>query len=85
MTSWRSSERYKLLHRPYDSAIDLLPGTTPPRGRLYSLSGLETQAMEEYIEDSQAAGGMRSSASPVFLCGKGQDRVRALTTGALMT
>uniref|UniRef100_A0A4W5NN01 ribonuclease H n=1 Tax=Hucho hucho TaxID=62062 RepID=A0A4W5NN01_9TELE len=25
-------------HRPYDCAIDLLPGTTPPRGRLYSLS-----------------------------------------------
>ena len=26
------------LHRPYDCAIDLLPGTTPPRSRLYSLS-----------------------------------------------
>lgn len=25
-------------HRPYDCSIDLLPGTTPPRGRLYSLS-----------------------------------------------
>jgi hypothetical protein len=37
------------------SAIDLLPGTTPPRGRLYSLSGPETKAMETYIEDSLAA------------------------------
>ncbi len=25
-------------HRPYDCAIDLLPGTTPPKGKLYSLS-----------------------------------------------
>ncbi len=26
-------------HRPYDCSIDLLPGTTPPRGGLYFLSG----------------------------------------------
>eukprot|EP00066_Takifugu_rubripes_P017527 XP_011606793.1 PREDICTED: uncharacterized protein LOC105417071 [Takifugu rubripes] len=26
------------LHRPYDCAIDLLPGTATPKGRLYSLS-----------------------------------------------
>lgn len=26
-------------HRPYDSTIELLPGTMLPRGRLYSLSG----------------------------------------------
>ena len=32
-------------HRSYDCAIDLLPGTTPPRGELYSLSGPETAAM----------------------------------------
>ncbi len=25
-------------HRPYDCSIELLPGTMPPRGRLYSLS-----------------------------------------------
>lgn len=28
-------------HRPYDCTIDLLPGTTPPKGRLYSLSAPE--------------------------------------------
>uniref|UniRef100_A0A9J7YQW1 Gypsy retrotransposon integrase-like protein 1 n=1 Tax=Cyprinus carpio carpio TaxID=630221 RepID=A0A9J7YQW1_CYPCA len=28
-------------HRPYDCSIELLPGTTPPRGRLYSLSAPE--------------------------------------------
>lgn len=41
---------------PYDCAIDLLPGTPPPRGCLYSLSGSEWEAMEKYIHDSQVAG-----------------------------
>ncbi|KAI2661862.1 Transposon Tf2-9 polyprotein [Labeo rohita] len=34
-------------HRPYDLAIDLVPGAVPPRGRLYSLSATEHQAMED--------------------------------------
>ncbi|KAL0171008.1 hypothetical protein M9458_035604, partial [Cirrhinus mrigala] len=51
-------------HRPYDCAIDLLPGTSPPRGRLYSLSGPEREAMERYIHDSLAAGIIRPSSSP---------------------
>ncbi|KAI3368652.1 hypothetical protein L3Q82_025654 [Scortum barcoo] len=46
-------------HRPYDCAIDLQPGTTPPRGRLYSLSAPEREAMEAYINDSLAAGIIR--------------------------
>eukprot|EP00064_Thunnus_orientalis_P015878 superscaffoldBa00003034_g15939 len=33
-------------HQAYDCAIDLLPGTSPPKGRLYSLSAPETQAMK---------------------------------------
>ena len=36
-------------HRPYDCAVDLLPGTSPPRGRLYPLSVPETRAMNDYI------------------------------------
>ncbi|KAI3352443.1 hypothetical protein L3Q82_005396 [Scortum barcoo] len=36
-------------HRPYDCALDLQPGTTPPRGRLYSLSAPERKAMEVYM------------------------------------
>ncbi len=51
-------------HRPYDCAIDLLPGTSPPRGRLYSLSAPERKAMEDYINDSLAAGIIRPSSSP---------------------
>lgn len=51
-------------HRPYDCCIDLKPGTSPPKGRLYSLSGPEREAMENYINDSLAAGIIRPSSSP---------------------
>ncbi len=42
-------------HCPYDCAIDLLSGMSPPKGRLYSLSAPEREAMEKYISDSLAA------------------------------
>uniref|UniRef100_A0A3B3H730 Gypsy retrotransposon integrase-like protein 1 n=1 Tax=Oryzias latipes TaxID=8090 RepID=A0A3B3H730_ORYLA len=51
-------------HRPYDCPIDLLPGTSPPRGHLYSLSVPERAAMETYIKESLAAGLIRPSSSP---------------------
>ncbi len=51
-------------HRPYDCAIDLVPGTSPPKGRLYSLSVPERGAMEKYISDSLAARFIRPSSSP---------------------
>uniref|UniRef100_A0A8C1LRZ5 Gypsy retrotransposon integrase-like protein 1 n=1 Tax=Cyprinus carpio TaxID=7962 RepID=A0A8C1LRZ5_CYPCA len=67
-------------HRPYDCAIDLLPGTSPPRGRLYSLSGPEREAMEKYINDSQVAGIIRPSSSPAgagfFFVGKKDGSLR---------
>ncbi len=52
-------------HRPYDCAIDLLPGTSPPKGKLYSLSAPEREAMEKYISDSLAAKIIR----PFFFAG----------------
>nr|XP_055073125.1 uncharacterized protein LOC129453092 [Misgurnus anguillicaudatus] len=51
-------------HWPYDCAINLLPGTTPPKGRLYSLSGPEREAMDKYINDALRAGLIRPSTSP---------------------
>uniref|UniRef100_A0AAY4DCC8 ribonuclease H n=1 Tax=Denticeps clupeoides TaxID=299321 RepID=A0AAY4DCC8_9TELE len=61
-------------HRPYDLAIDLLPGALPPRGRLYSLSLPERKAMDEYITASLASGIIRPSTSPAaapfFFVGK---------------
>lgn len=62
-------------HRPYDCAIDLLPGTTPLRGWLYSLSGPETKAMA-YIEDSGFWEHLLSCRHRIILCGEeGQDLV----------
>ena len=67
-------------HRPYDCAIDLLPGTAPPKGRLYSLSAPERKAMETYIHNSLAAGLIRPSSSPAgagfFFVGKKDGSLR---------
>ncbi len=67
-------------HCPYDCAIDLLPGTSPPKGRLYSLSRPEREAMERYIHDSQVAGIIRPSSSPAgagfFFVGKKDGSLR---------
>ncbi len=51
-------------HRPYDCAIDLLPGTSLPKGWLYSLSGPEREAMDRYIRESLQTGLIRHSSSP---------------------
>lgn len=51
-------------HRSYDCAIDLLPGTCPPRGRIFSLSALERLAMDKYIKEALASGFFRPSSSP---------------------
>ncbi|KAF7640957.1 hypothetical protein LDENG_00003150, partial [Lucifuga dentata] len=51
-------------HRPYDCAIELLPGATIPKGRLYSLSAPERETMDKYIQSSLVAGIIRPSSSP---------------------
>ncbi|KAI2665727.1 Transposon Tf2-9 polyprotein [Labeo rohita] len=51
-------------HRPYDCAIELLSGTCPPRGRLYSLSIPERAAMDKYIKEALENGFIRPSTSP---------------------
>uniref|UniRef100_A0A8C6LTI7 Gypsy retrotransposon integrase-like protein 1 n=1 Tax=Nothobranchius furzeri TaxID=105023 RepID=A0A8C6LTI7_NOTFU len=51
-------------HRPYDMEIKLQPGTSPPRGRLFSLSPAESRAMEEYIDQALQQGFIRPSSSP---------------------
>ncbi len=43
-------------HRPWDCAIDLLPGTKLPKGRIYPLLILERKAMEEYIKEALQQG-----------------------------
>ncbi len=51
-------------HRPSDCAIDVLPGTSPPRGHLFSLSGPEREAMDKYIQESITAGLICHLSSP---------------------
>ncbi|KAK3515335.1 hypothetical protein QTP70_017193 [Hemibagrus guttatus] len=51
-------------HRPWDCAIDLIPGEPVPKGRIYSLTLPEERAMEEYIKEALAYGYIRPSTSP---------------------
>ncbi len=61
-------------HRPWNCAIDLLPGYKLPKGRVYPLSIPERKAMEEYIQKALNQGYIRPSSSPAassfFFVGK---------------
>lgn len=67
-------------HRPYDCAIDIIPGSTLPGSRLYNLSRPERESMEKYITDSLSAGLIRPSSSPLgagfFFVGKKDGSLR---------
>ncbi|ROI42812.1 Retrotransposon-derived protein PEG10, partial [Anabarilius grahami] len=51
-------------HRPWDCAIDLIPGEPVPRGKIYPLAIPEEKAMDEYIKEALAQGYIRPSTSP---------------------
>ncbi|XP_075711066.1 uncharacterized protein LOC142746912 [Rhinoderma darwinii] len=51
-------------HREYDCPIDLVPDSSPPRGRVYPLSLPETQSMSAYIKENLERGFIRKSSSP---------------------
>ncbi len=63
-----------LPHRPWDCAIDLLPGAKLPKGRVYPLSIPECKTMEDYIQEALKQGFIQPSTSPVassfFFVGK---------------
>jgi len=69
-------------HRPWDCAIDLLPGEPVPKGKIYSLSIPEEKAMEEYIKEALSQGYICPSTSPAtssfFFCGEEGRRLSAL-------
>jgi len=50
--------------RPWDCAIDLLPGATLPKGRVYPLSIPEQKAMEEYVQEALKQRFITPSTSP---------------------
>ncbi|KAI2644624.1 Retrovirus-related Pol polyprotein [Labeo rohita] len=51
-------------HRANDCTIDLLPGSVPPKERIFPLSQPESEAMKAYIEEELAKGFIRPSTSP---------------------
>ncbi|KAI2645116.1 Transposon Tf2-9 polyprotein [Labeo rohita] len=51
-------------HRSSNCSIELLPGTTPPRGRIFPLSQPESEAMKTYIEEELEKGFIKPSTSP---------------------
>ena len=51
-------------HRSVDCAIELTPGSTPPKGRIFPLSQPESNAMKLYIQEELAKGFIRPSTSP---------------------
>ncbi|KAK3550994.1 hypothetical protein QTP70_011447 [Hemibagrus guttatus] len=51
-------------HRPWDCAIDLIPGEPVLRGKIYSLSIPEEKAMEEYINEALSQGYICPYTSP---------------------
>lgn len=58
------------LHHPYDCAIELLPGATPPHNRIYPMSMAEQQVMEEYMEELLKTGNIQLSSSGFFFMEK---------------
>ncbi len=48
-------------HRTGDCAIDLQPGSQPPKGRIFPLSQPEAESMKSYIEEELAKGFLRPS------------------------
>ncbi|KAL0181815.1 hypothetical protein M9458_024221, partial [Cirrhinus mrigala] len=51
-------------HQPGDCTIDLVPGATHPRGRIFPLSQVESEAMNTYIQEELAKGFITPSTSP---------------------
>ncbi|XP_014872995.1 uncharacterized protein lrfn4b [Poecilia latipinna] len=67
-------------HRPYDCAIELLPGAPLPNSQLYNISRPERETLERYIKESLEAGIIRPSSSPLgagfFFVGKKDGTLR---------
>ncbi|KAI7789601.1 putative retrotransposon-like protein 1-like [Triplophysa rosa] len=51
-------------HRPWDCAIELLPGAIMPKGHIYPLSILEKKATEEYVTETMQQDFIQPSTSP---------------------
>ncbi len=67
-------------HRASDCAIDFIPGSAPPKGRIFPLSQPESETMKQYIEEELAKGFIVPSKSPAsagfFFVKKKDDSLR---------
>lgn len=52
-------------HKPYDHAIELIPGATTFHSRVYPLSPNEQVALDEFLKENLAKGYIRESKSPI--------------------
>ena len=52
-------------HRPWDHAIELLPGFQPSDCKAYPLSPKENAALKDFIEENLKSGRIRHSKSPM--------------------
>lgn len=51
-------------HSEYDCAIEFVPGSTPPYGKVYQLSREEDSALKEWLDENLEKGFIRKSSSP---------------------
>jgi hypothetical protein len=51
-------------HKPYDHAIDLKEGETPPWGPVYALNEVELQTLREWLKEMLWIGKIKPSKSP---------------------
>ncbi len=51
-------------HRSSDCSIELIPSSTPPKGKIFYLSQPEAEAMKKYVKEELAKGFIRPSTSP---------------------
>ena len=61
-----STQKAKILleHRPYDLAIQIKGNKIPPLGPIYSLSALELETLQEFLEENTKTRIIRLSKSP---------------------
>jgi len=79
----KDSERM-LTRKTWDHAIDLKEGFVPKKGRIYSLSRVEREKVQEFMKDQLRKGYIRPSkspqTSPVFFVPK-KDRKKRMVQG----
>jgi predicted aspartyl protease len=61
--SKKASERFPLA-KPWDHAIDLKPGTTPPFSKIYPMNLTEQKHLDEFLEENLQKGYIIPSKSP---------------------